>query len=92
MSFSHSDIRSLRQRLGWSLAEMARQMGCGVELIVRWEDGTDLPDSEALNQMRYLRNYIEAASQHILEEPMVEKEIESRRVAQLTHRDLLKDS
>jgi transcriptional regulator with XRE-family HTH domain len=92
MSFTNHDIRSLRQRLGWSLAEMARQMGCNTELILKWEVGTSLPDPDALNQLRYLRNYLESYSEQISQKPILEREIESRRVGQLTHRDLLKDT
>ncbi|HMN67360.1 MAG TPA: helix-turn-helix domain-containing protein [Bdellovibrionales bacterium] len=92
MSFKNTDIKNLRQRLGWSVAEMARQMGCGVDLIQKWEAGDLTPDSDALNQMRYLRNHVEVNSDKIAEKPIVENEIKSRRVSQLTHRDLLKDN
>lgn len=91
MSFSGSDIRTLRQRLGWSLAEMARRMGCKSDLIQKWEANSVRPDSEALNQLRYLRGYAETNSELISQKPQCEKEIEERRMAQLTHRDLLKD-
>lgn len=92
MSFNKQDIRSLRQRLGWSLAEMARQMGCTAALIGKWEAGASEPDSESLNQLRYLRNHVETYSEQIQQLPQLEKEMESRRVAQLTGRDLLKDN
>lgn len=90
MSFSGPDIRTLRQRLGWSLAEMARQMGCTTELIQTWEAGAQVPDFEALNQLRYLLNQVDLTSDHIAQKPYVEIEIEKRGVGQLTHRDLLK--
>jgi len=92
MSFTGPDIRSLRQRLGWSLAEMARQMGCTTVLIQIWENGEEVPDFEALNQLRYLRNQVEMTSEYIAQNPHVECEMERRRVSQLTHRDLLKDN
>ena len=91
MSFSGSDIRTLRQRLGWSLAEMARRMGCGTDLITQWETQAAVPDADALNQLRYLRNHAESHSDLIAQKPICEKEMEERRMAQLTHRDLLKD-
>jgi transcriptional regulator with XRE-family HTH domain len=91
MSFSGSDIRVLRQRLGWSLAEMGRQMGCGIELIQCWESEVQLPDPEALNQLRYLRNRLESYSDHVARKPQVEKELAERRIVQLTFRDHLKD-
>ncbi len=92
MSFEGKDIRNLRQRIGWSVAEMARQMGCDKDLIERWEAGAMKPDSDALNQLRYLRNHIESYNDKIAQKPLAEKEMESRRIAQLTHRDLLKDN
>jgi transcriptional regulator with XRE-family HTH domain len=92
MSFTGPDIRNLRQRLGWSVAEMARQMGCSTNLIQIWENGVQAPDFEALNQLRYLRNQVDMTSDHIAQKPQVENEMEKRRVGQLTHRDLLKDN
>jgi transcriptional regulator with XRE-family HTH domain len=91
MSFSGVDIRTLRQRLGWSLAEMARRMGCNTELIQKWESNNLRPDAEALNQLRYLRNHAESNSELIAQKPHCEKEMEEKHMAQLTHRDLLKD-
>ncbi len=90
MSFSGPNIRTLRQRLGWSLAEMARQMGCSTDLISKWECGSLHPDSDALNQLTYLQNYVEVYSEQIAQKPLAELEMETRRVAQLTHRDMLK--
>jgi DNA-binding transcriptional regulator YiaG len=91
MSFSGTDIRTLRQRLGWSVAEMARRMGCNTDLIHKWETQALTPDSDALNQLRYLKNHAESHSDLIAQKPLCEKEMEERRMAQLTHRDLLKD-
>ncbi|MGE3681663.1 MAG: helix-turn-helix domain-containing protein [Bdellovibrionales bacterium] len=92
MNMTGREIRLLRQRLGWSLAEMARQMGCSTALVSDWESGVSSPDADALNQLLYLSNYVESYSQQIAQKPIAEKEIESRRVSQLTHRDLLKDN
>ena len=91
MKFEGKDIRSLRQRLGWSVAEMARRMGCNSTLIQKWETGTSVPDHDAVNQLCFLQNHVESASDHVAQWPLAEKELQSRGVAQLTHRDLLKD-
>ncbi len=91
MNFKGPEIRNLRQRLGWSLAEMARRMGCGTETIAKWETEALVPDADALNQLSYLRNYVEVSSDQTAQRPIVEKEMEARALAQLTHRDLLKD-
>lgn len=91
MNLTGKDIKKLRQRLGWSVAEMARRMGCGTELVSAWECESQRPDSEVLNELIYLQNHVESLSDNMAQEPVLEKEIESRRVSQLTHRDLLKD-
>lgn len=90
MSMSGKEIRILRQRLGWSLAEMARQMGGSVELVNSWETNAAQPDSESLNQLKYLKDYVDLNSDYISNTPAVEIEIAERGLAQLTYRDLLK--
>lgn len=91
MGLNHTEIRTLRQRLGWSVAEMARQMGCAVAKIQSWEDGSERPGPDCLNQLRYLRDHVESKSHLVSQAPVAEREMETRKVAQLTHRDLLKD-
>lgn len=86
-----SDIRHLRQRLGWSMAEMARQMGCTTDLIGRWEAGQIAPESEAVNQLKYLQGYVEQNSERVRQSPEAEDRMETRGLSQLTHRDLLND-
>jgi transcriptional regulator with XRE-family HTH domain len=86
------DIRTLRQQLGWSLAEMARQMGCSTELISKWEGGSSRPDIDALNQLQYLRAHVDNNSERTAQKPLAETHMEKRRLSQLTHRDLLKDN
>jgi transcriptional regulator with XRE-family HTH domain len=91
MTFSNEQIRKLRQRLGWSLAEMARQMGCSTDLISAWETGSSKPDQDAVNQLCFLQGHVDEASVHTLQAPLAEVEMETRGMAQLTHTDLLKD-
>jgi len=91
MKFKGTEIRTLRQRLGWSLAEMGRRMGCNSELIQKWETDSLRPDGDAVNQLCFLRNHVESSSDQVAQRPLVEKEMQSRGVGQLTHRDLLKD-
>lgn len=86
-----SEIRQLRQRLGWSLAEMARQMGCSTALITNWESGASVPEAESLNQLRFLQGHVDTVSEQVRRGPEAEFYMESERLSQLTHRDLLKD-
>jgi transcriptional regulator with XRE-family HTH domain len=83
------DIKQLRQRLGWSVAEMARRMGCSVDVVTAWEEGHQSPDSEIVNQMEYLDSYSRSSAERISQTPMAEKMMHDDRLSQLTHRDLL---
>ena len=89
MILNPEDIKQLRQRLGWSVAEMARRMGCSVEIVIAWEDGHQSPDGEIINQMEYLDSYCRSSSERTLQTPMAEKMMQDDRLSQLTHRDLL---
>ena len=92
MQLSATSIRTLRQRLGWSLAEMARQMGCSTELIGQWETGSTVPEAEAMNQLHYLQNRVEKNSETVSQKPLAETQMERDGLSQLTLRDLLKDN
>lgn len=92
MQLTGQDIRTLRQRLGWSMAEMARQMGCTTVLIAQWESGSSLPEPEAMNHLKYLRDNVDSSAERTRGYPVAETRIESGRLSQLTHRDLLKDN
>lgn len=87
MEITASQVKNLRLRLGWSLAEMARQMGCTVEIISAWESGKIDPDPEAKNQISYLETYVETYNDKIAQKPMAEREMEDRMLSQLTHQD-----
>lgn len=87
MDISAKGLKQLRLRLGWSLAEMARQMGCSVEIINSWESGHQAPEPEALNQFRYLYHYAETYNQNLAQTPHAERKMELMGLSQLTHRD-----
>lgn len=86
-----TDLRTIRQRLGWSMAEMARRMGGDVALINAWETGEQTPAADVLNQFHFLLNHLDWTSTQVAQAPVAETRMESDGLAQLTHRDLLKD-
>jgi transcriptional regulator with XRE-family HTH domain len=85
---SPEDIKQLRQRLGWSVAEMARRMGCSTDVVGAWENGHQSPDPDVLNQMLYLENYLHSYCERILQKPLAEKVMHDSQLSQLTHRAL----
>lgn len=88
MDLSAKDMKKLRLRLGWSLAEMARQMGASVDIVSSWESGQQTPDSEVVNQMRYLLTYVDSYNDIIAQRPMSEREMEDRMLSQMTYREI----
>lgn len=83
------DIRNLRLRLGWSMAEMGRRMGCTAEVVLSWEEGRQSPDSDVMNQMVYLDSYTVTYNERVSQTPIAEKMMDEDRLSQLTHRDLI---
>jgi DNA-binding transcriptional regulator YiaG len=35
--FGSQDITALRERRGWSISDLSKQLGCPVDLVVAWE-------------------------------------------------------
>ena len=89
MNLNSSEIRRLRQRLGWSLAEMARRMGCSCDLINAWEAGTLKPEPEACGQLQSLNHHVESHAARLHQEPTAEVHMAAHGLGQLTGRALL---
>ena len=58
-----SEIRQLRQRLGWSLADFSRFFGVTPQAVLKWEKGTARPNDLALATMIQLRYRLDAAGE-----------------------------
>jgi transcriptional regulator with XRE-family HTH domain len=61
MTYTGEDIRSLRQRLGWSAADLSRRLGCSVSRLRELECGTGtimITEAEQLSRLQmHLNNY-----------------------------------
>lgn len=55
------EIKQLRQRLGWSLADFGRYFGVTAQAVLKWERGTARPNDLALAAMIQLRSRLDAA-------------------------------
>lgn len=58
------DIRELRQRLGWSLAEFGRHFGVTPQAVLKWERGTARPSDFALATMIQLNRRLDKISEN----------------------------
>lgn len=87
--FHHTELRSLRQRLGWSQAEMSRRLGCSPETLISWENGSATPDIEAIYHMTHLWNHVEANAEKIVHIPIAETLMKDMGVDQIEHAKVL---
>lgn len=55
------EIKHLRKRLGWSLADFGRYFGVTAQAVLKWERGTARPNDFALAAMIQLRSRLDAA-------------------------------
>ncbi len=54
-TWTNERIRSLRLSLGWSQAELARQLGCASSLILSWEMNEEAPTHHYRIQLDLLK-------------------------------------
>ena len=88
---TNDDLKIIRQRLGWSRAEMARRHGADLSIIESWESGDAQPDAAALNHYHFLRNGVDEAADQIARTPAAESRLESDGLAQVAQRELLNE-
>lgn len=58
------DIRELRERLGWSLAEFGRHFGVTPQAVLKWERGNARPSDFALATMIQLNRRLDEISEN----------------------------
>lgn len=88
MNWTPEDIKKLRQRFGWSRAEMARHLGCKTETVSILENGDDSPDPEVCHQMEHLLNCVDANAQSTQRRAQAESRLTSDRLDQVHFDDL----
>ena len=67
------EIFQLRTRLGWSMYEMARQLGVSRSTIWAWEHGQNQPDPMRLAVLRQLRGRLNEAEEQRSQQEFVNK-------------------
>ena len=87
----NTDLKIIRQRLGWSMAEMARQHGEDLGSIDAWESGERQPGPSALNHYHFLLNGVEETADQIALAPRAEAKLESDGLSQVTQRALINE-
>ncbi len=84
MVFSESRVRLLRQRMGWTVSELARWLGCSSVQVSNWEKGLEVPGTEVSHQMLRLEGLLERHIEGLRKQPMADQLLQDREWDQVT--------
>jgi len=87
--FAASEIRQLRYRMGWTQSEMARTVGCKIELIAAWEQGSAQPGGEQQTTLIRFMQQAESNSEKIQRGPAAEDLMARRNLSQIHDSEVL---
>src|SRR3989344_6522955 len=71
-SWPKAKIKSLRLRLGWSQADLARRLNCASTEVESWESGARSPSSHTLNELFLVAKQADACSHEVHCSPRAE--------------------
>jgi DNA-binding transcriptional regulator YiaG len=81
--WTKESIKSLRQRLGWSQAELSRRLRCSSAEVLLWEAGEATPPRNLSNELLLLSKQAEACSQEVQSAPLAEKICDQKALGQI---------
>ena len=77
------NIKSLRLRLGWTQADLARRLNCQSSEVQSWETGQAIPNAEVTSRLELLVSHAETCAQELQSVPKAENFCERRRLGQI---------
>jgi transcriptional regulator with XRE-family HTH domain len=72
VNWTATDLKTLRYRLGWSQAEMARSLKVDLTLVTEWEAGRAVPQKECLSQLIGIMHQAESNAERVQCRPLAE--------------------
>lgn len=88
MKWNNVCIKELRQRLGWSVAEMARRLSVTSETLRYWEAGTKNVSEESFSQLDHLEIQLEKYNEDTFSSPRSENYMDTVGLDQVIHSEL----
>jgi DNA-binding transcriptional regulator YiaG len=82
-SWSASELRRLRCRMGLSRADFARTLGCEMTLVSQWETGQKAPADEHRNILLGFHHQAESNCEKVHRRPVAEVLMNSRGLTQI---------
>lgn len=82
-TWSKDAIKSLRLRLGWSQADLARRLSCASAEVEMWESGSRTPDMNFVNELFLIEKLAEACSHEVQASPLAETLCDQKALGQI---------
>lgn len=89
MNWTAQEIKQLRSRLGWSQAELARQMKTELAQISAWELGTTPPADQYRSRFAQIFHQAELNAERVQRRPIAEIIMRDRGLSQIHDFDVL---
>jgi DNA-binding transcriptional regulator YiaG len=89
--WSHKNIRSLRLRLGWSQADLARRLSCTSADVELWEHGEMMPNPRVANELILISKQADACSHEVHSCPIAESVCDRKALGQIGLSDVKED-
>jgi len=84
-------VKKLRLRLGWSLSELARRLGCPKDILSSYEQGGIELDLEYIQKVDLLSHELERSAEQMSKRPLADIVLAEKGLNQVTSNDLKKD-
>lgn len=91
VSWSKAKIKSLRLRLGWSQADLARRLNCASTEVEHWESGASIPTTALLNELFLVAKQADACSHEVHCSPLAETLCDERALGQIEFSEIKED-
>jgi ribosome-binding protein aMBF1 (putative translation factor) len=82
------EIKNLRQRLGWSVADLARRLSCSVDYLLQLEAGRAAPSESEAEQFHVLSSHLNDYNDQLKRAPTADVALDRLGFEQI-HRDRL---
>lgn len=89
MNWTSDELRQLRYRLGWSQAEMARNLKLDLSVVNAWETGATPPTTEHCNALFSIMNQAESNAEKVQRRPIAEAMMRTRGLSQIHDIDVI---
>lgn len=90
-TFTKESIRHLRLRLGWTQSDLARNVGCSIQIIEDLEKGHLIPEAALASELEIIEKHADELSDEVHNLPLTENKMEESHLDQIEFTRVLND-